>query len=304
MPISDNNERTEQSKRPMADALSLAQNALSATKVMGPPTPALSELQTEGGPPHKFPARILNAGFVFALVLAAVCLVASTVYLYTFLSVTTQKIDGLLGRAGTPGMSDVLIQLGINAALVSARLALLSCGVFVAMAFGFLGFGLFLMGIRGEIEASGTVESFGFKVARMSPGVFVMTATIALIGVCVTHRTPFDYRMEQSPQTPVMGEKTAASILKKYAQDPPPLTVSTETHSGTGIHGNLAGNPGTPVGPPSVTVETRSAIMQTPVSDRDAAASVAAPPRQEPLRQEPPRAAQALPAPQAPRVAR
>lgn len=188
-------------------------------------------------PTHKFPPRILNAGFVFALILAAFCLIASTVYLYTFLSVTTHKIDGLLSRAGTPGVSDILIQLGINAALVSARLALLSCGVFVAMAFGFLGFGLFLMGVRGEIEASGTTESFGFKVARMSPGVFVMSGTLVLIGVCVTHRTPFDYRMEQNPHSPVVGEKTAASILRKYSAEQvggPPL-VSTSVSGSAGV---------------------------------------------------------------------
>ena len=71
---------------------------------------------------HKFSTRILNAGFVFALVLAAVCLVSSALYLYTFLSTTMFKIDALLARAGTPGVSEVLIQLGINAALVSARI--------------------------------------------------------------------------------------------------------------------------------------------------------------------------------------
>ena len=134
------------------------------------------------------------------------------------------KIDGLLARAGTPGVTEVLIQLGINAALVSARLALLSCGVFVAMAFGFLGFGLFLIGVKGEIEASGNTETFGFKVARMSPGVFVMTATLLLVGVCVTHRTPFDYRMEQAAPSATSGERAAESVLKRLAGANPAAT--------------------------------------------------------------------------------
>ena len=170
---------------------------------------------------HKFSTRILNAGFVFALVLAAVCLVSSALYLYTFLSTTMFKIDALLARAGTPGVSEVLIQLGINAALVSARMALLSCGVFVAMSFGFLGFGLFLIGVKGDIEASGTTETFGLKVARMSPGVFVMTGTLILVGICVTHRTPFDYRLEQPAATPASGEKAAESVLKRLAASGP-----------------------------------------------------------------------------------
>lgn len=173
---------------------------------------------------HKFSGRILNVGFIFALILAAVCLASSTLYLYTFLSTTMAKIDGLLARAGTPGVTEVLIQLGINAALVSARLALLSCGVFVAMAFGFLGFGLFLIGVKGEIEASGNTETFGFKVARMSPGVFVMTATLLLVGVCVTHRTPFDYRMEQAAPSATSGERAAESVLKRLAGANPAAT--------------------------------------------------------------------------------
>ena len=210
---------------------------------------------------HKFSARILSAGFVFALVLASVCLIASTVYLYTFLAVTMQKIDGLLARAGTPGVTDVLIQLGINAALVSARLALLSCGVFVAMSFGFLGFGLFLIGVRGEIEASGTSESFGFKVARMSPGVFVMTATLILIGVCVTHRTPFDYRMEQPAPTAVGGERAAESVLKRLAATPAPpiapsavnLPAAAPAHASPAPTAALIGaGPTTPSPPPAL----------------------------------------------------
>lgn len=171
----------------------------------------------ESPPAHPFSATILNIGFVFALVLAAACLTGSTFYLYSFFASTTQKIDGLLAKAGQPGVTEVLLQLGINAALVSARLALLSCGVFIGMAFGFLGFALFLIGIKGEIEASGTHESFSFKIARISPGAFVITCTMVLIGICVTHRTPFDYRYESPGAPPASGEKTAASILKKLA---------------------------------------------------------------------------------------
>ena len=203
----------------MASNAPKASSSFSDTDTISQRTPAHQSALPNDGPAagHKFSTGILNAGFVFALVLASACLLTSSLYLYTFLSETMHKIDGLLSRAGSPGVTEVLIQLGINAALVSARLALLSCGVFVAMAFGFLGFGLFLIGVKGEIEASGTTETFGIKVARMSPGLFVMTGTLVLVGVCVTHRTPFDYRMEQPAPSQASGEKAAESVLKRLA---------------------------------------------------------------------------------------
>lgn len=213
----------------MANAAPSPQDSSSETATAETKSRALPIDSPSAG--HRFSGRILNVGFVFALILAAVCLASSTIYLYTFLSTTMTKIDGLLARAGTPGVTEVLIQLGINAALVSARLALLSCGVFVAMAFGFLGFGLFLIGVKGEIEASGSNETFGFKVARMSPGVFVMTATLLLVGICVTHRTPFDYRMEQAAPSAASGERAAESVLKRLAggaaTTTPPLVTAT-----------------------------------------------------------------------------
>ena len=88
-----------------------------------------------------------------------------------------------------PGHLEALI----NGRLVMARLALLSCGVSVAFAFGFLGFALFLLGIKGSIDAEVHADSYKATFARLSPGLLLLLASMVLIGICVTHPTPFEY---------------------------------------------------------------------------------------------------------------
>jgi hypothetical protein len=94
------------------------------------------------------------------------------------------------------------LEVAINGRLVMARVALLSCGVFTGMSFGFLGFALFLLGIKKEINADAQYENFQVKLARMSPGVFIILIAAILIGVCVTHSTPFTYETIKIPVKP------------------------------------------------------------------------------------------------------
>jgi hypothetical protein len=81
----------------------------------------------------------------------------------------------------------------INGRLVMARLALLSCGVSVGFAFGFLGFALFLLGIKGSIDTELQAEHYKASFERLSPGLLLLLASIILIGICVTHPTPYEY---------------------------------------------------------------------------------------------------------------
>lgn len=140
-----------------------------------------------------FSQKILNVGFAAALVLAAMCLAMGAFYLYTFLRSTNAGIDQVLGNMVSRVPGDVLY-MSINGRLVMARVALMSCGIFVGMSFGFLGFALFLVGAKGEINAAGSFESYSVKIARMSPGVFVLLCATVLIGVCVSRSTPFSYQ--------------------------------------------------------------------------------------------------------------
>lgn len=138
------------------------------------------------------PQRLLNVAFVFALALAGVCLVMSAVYLFAFLRSTNVSIETIVQNIGTT-QSPGQLEAAINGRLVVARIALLSCGILVGLSFGFLGFALFLLGIRESINVDVDMDTYKAKFARMSPGVLIIICSSILIGVCATRQTPFWY---------------------------------------------------------------------------------------------------------------
>ena len=144
----------------------------------------------------KFPQKLLNVGFCAALILAGGSFLMGALYLNDFLSSTNQGVQSLISSAGT--LPPATLYSAINARLVMGRLALLSCGVFIGMSFGFLGFALFLMGIKEEMNVVGRYEGYHVKLARLSPGVFVILCATILIGSSVTHETPFSYYYQTS----------------------------------------------------------------------------------------------------------
>ena len=186
-----------------------------------PPVPDVNRAligAASGHPPPKdsdiprFSSSILNVGFCTALVLAVASLTMGSYYLYDFLESTKSGvIEFIREHSSKPGQED-LLYLAINARLVMARLALVSCGMFIGMAFGFLGFALFLIGVRGEMDVDASRgnadEGFHVKLARMSPGIFVILCSTILIGVCVTRRTDLEY--DRSRPTSVMSGPQSA----------------------------------------------------------------------------------------------
>jgi len=87
-------------------------------------------------------------------------------------------------------------------------LGLLSCGVLAGVAFGFLGFALFLLGIKETMDVSFEADSYKANAARMSPGVFLIVVAAVLIGVCATRETPFNYSIEQTKSTAPIATPT------------------------------------------------------------------------------------------------
>src|SRR5262245_4909742 len=106
--------------------------------------------------------NLLDVGFAFALLLAVVCLVGSTLYLFYFFRYVLPGHDAfVLNQMKSfqtavntpPGTNNQLfarrlsalegiLYVTIDARLVISRLALLSCGVCIGLSFGFLGFAL------------------------------------------------------------------------------------------------------------------------------------------------------------------
>jgi hypothetical protein len=151
----------------------------------------------------KFSPWVLNTGFLSALILAGICLLGAVYYLYRF---QTEMHDVVLAVLRIPNSVEVnlsekqiaarsdyqhqLAQIALGGQMYVARIQLLSCGIFIGLAFGFLGFALFLLGIEGAMDAKGEHGSLSFKVVSISPGVFVLLCSTILIGICATMDLP------------------------------------------------------------------------------------------------------------------
>lgn len=167
-------------------------------------------------------SKLLSVGFVFALVLSLLCLGLSVFYLFQYLNSANTGITQVLDKVATQqikletGQLEVLI----NGRLVMARLGLLSCGVLAGVAFGFLGFALFLLGIKETMDVSFDSVSYKANVARMSPGVFLIVIAAVLIGVCVSRETPFNYSIEEA--RPTSSPRTTSTTSDAPGSAPTP----------------------------------------------------------------------------------
>jgi hypothetical protein len=159
-----------------------------------------------------FPQWILNAGFMAALLLAGASLIIGACYLFFFLWKTSNSVETLLAKSQTAQISSSDLKIAISSQLHIAKIALLSCSILVGMAFGFLGFSLFLIGVRAELDVDAGKEGTQIKIARMSPGVFVILCATVMISVSATHSTPFS--MGAGPETGSSGAAPAVDSMK------------------------------------------------------------------------------------------
>lgn len=184
---------------------------------------------TDRVPPPWHESRAFSFGFAAGLAMAFACLVASVAYLITFQSDARDGVGELIrsvsietdrepesGSVSTTMMSERTFADAITARLVMADLSLNSCGIFLGMAFGFLGFSLFLIGVQGAMQASGEGPGYKVQIANLSPGVAVIICATTLICVSVTNIPTFKASSGTSHAAPPMGEPP-----------PPPSSVKT-----------------------------------------------------------------------------
>ena len=127
---------------------------------------------------RQFSPTVINAGFVTGLALAMLCLAIAGWYLISYRQFASEAI-------GKPPQGEALL-----VHIYLARALLQSCGLATGMAFGFLGFSLFLIGVGGSMDASGSSGNVGVQVARISPGAFVMLCSAVLVGLCAVSEIP------------------------------------------------------------------------------------------------------------------
>jgi hypothetical protein len=135
-----------------------------------------------------FSPRVLDTGFVCGLILASICLVAACAYLFLFeFDADAIVKSAAMGKVAPQPMLLDQVQLALEVHLYDAHILLLSCGIFVGLAFGFIGFSLFLVGAQGNVDANvNAPNNLSLSVARLSPGLFTILCASILVGLCAT----------------------------------------------------------------------------------------------------------------------
>lgn len=174
-----------------------------------------------------------DVGFLLGIFLAFACFGAAAWYLFAFLDASTHgleklvpadwstpsQVDGQSKSAAPPDprtlqrMVDVT-SLAINVQSIMNKMALLSCGVFSGMAFGFLGFALFLVGARGSVNMSAESKGSRFQATQLAPGLFVIICASIIISLSVTQKLNVSYTAgDATPE----GDEESAVDAKAFA---------------------------------------------------------------------------------------
>lgn len=155
---------------------------------------------TKRGDLRRVSTVMYDLGFFAGVMLAFACFVAAAWYLFAFLDMSAHGLEQLLSVT-TPQAVETT-QLALNVQAVMNKMALLSCGVFSGMAFGFLGFALFLIGVRGEVELTAESAKTSFHASRLAPGLFVIICASIIISLSVTQQFTLDYQSRGAGAAP------------------------------------------------------------------------------------------------------
>lgn len=136
--------------------------------------------------------KFLEWGYKTSIVLSLLGLILSATYLFYFL------------YKSNPENIKLETMVGFSA---ERRMVLLSTAIFVAMSFGFLGFALFLIQAKGDIEGSLELNNTKVNIARMSPGIFIILCATVIIIVSVTFRVEY----KQTPQSSIFSEPNSTN---------------------------------------------------------------------------------------------
>jgi hypothetical protein len=153
-----------------------------------PPPPSV----TGNGQPDSF----IVFGYRAAILLAFLGIILSSIYLFIFIN------------KSNPAEIKFDTETAYN---TERKTVLLSTAIFVAMSFGFLGFGLFLINAKGDVDGGAT---FGTNVkinfTKLSPGLFVILCATVIIIFAITHNIEYTANIPRN----VSGAVTPDSVPK------------------------------------------------------------------------------------------
>jgi hypothetical protein len=181
---------------------------------------------------YGFSRWVLNTGFIFGLVLAAACLYMAAHYMLTYEEISsrdvTKVVEGTMQKgAGAKSDSDYkMIRMALTTNMYIARVLLISCGMFIGLSFGFLGFCLFLFGVKGDVDASleATVK-YKIQLARLSPGLFVILCATIIVSVCLTRNLPVSLSQKTTSDDYAIADSIHKDSIKPELPSTPDLEM-------------------------------------------------------------------------------
>lgn len=147
-----------------------------------------------------FSRKVLDGGFKAALIFTAVLLAASVIYLFLFMYRVSAAPDSSAFTTAGPPTGDLTkdafymarhetqVRLQYQARSEASNLVFSSIGLLVGVAMAFIGVALFLMGIRGDMDASGKGKEMSFRLARLSPGMLAILCATIIVLWCINSR--------------------------------------------------------------------------------------------------------------------
>jgi hypothetical protein len=140
---------------------------------------------------------------VLGVVLASVCLLAALIQLGWFMYQVGGTMDTMSKLIADlikdPSQNAATLRYAVAARIALMHQSLVASGVMVGVAFGFVGFALFVMGITGTAEIEGKTPSYSLALKNAAPGLVLLVVAAGLIAVCVIQRVAVDYTPSPQP---------------------------------------------------------------------------------------------------------
>jgi hypothetical protein len=141
--------------------------------------------------------RVIGAGFMLGLLIAAACLAFAITYLFRF----QNDVHSLIVAPGSAPPKTQLEAFGqalaAEHAVIVARIGLRAAALSLGVGFLFLGFSLFLLGVRGSSDLDASAPS-GYKLSltRLAPGMIVILCAAVVVLISAVQPLEFDIKYD------------------------------------------------------------------------------------------------------------
>lgn len=163
---------------------------------------------------------------VLGVTLASVCLLSALITLAWFMFLMSGTMEAMSELIDTlikdPTQNASTLRYAVAARIALTHESLVASGVMVGVAFGFVGFALFVMGITGAAEIEGKTRDYSFALKNAAPGLVLLVVAAVLIAVCISQRVEVEYtpspKAEGAPAQPTVDSPAAVQKVQTQSQ--------------------------------------------------------------------------------------